>query len=275
MSSYPPPDHVLTALGIEVRRGADRVWGRASVDPALLARSVGGAVGGLRPGVGALVPIVDIVSGTHASRHTDGDWLATSDLWIGEVAPLGVDGGRIEVGTRLLRAGGRSIVVGCDVTQGGRPVATSTAEFTRIRRSASRHTSASAVESDEWRRFGNGPALAEPVDRACHIELLDADAGVARLAHHGYVSNSIETIQGGAAALLADTAAAAMLGPTGRVVDLLFRFLAQTAAGPAETSGTVVRRDTSGVTVTIDVVDASTATLVGWATARVVADRPS
>ncbi|MEZ5378680.1 MAG: hypothetical protein R2733_19420 [Acidimicrobiales bacterium] len=260
MAVYPPSHHIITSLAIDVRRTPTSLDGRCLVD-----------LHPVRPSLGSLVPVVDMVGGSVASRHAAGDWMATSNLWISERAPIAPDGGPIEISNRLLRAGKRLIVVACEVSQGDRPVATSTVEFARIRREASRHDIPAANDDGAWRRFGNGPVLDRPLEEACGIEVVDAGRGIARLPHGPFVSNSIGTIQGGAAALLADVGACAMVGSNARVVDLAFRFLAQTGEGPAETRGEIVRRYGGGAVVRVEVVDAADGALVGWAMVAVEA----
>ncbi len=262
MAAYPPEHHILTSLAIEVRKATGGIEGRCLVDGRFL-----------RPSLGSLVPMVDMIAGSVAARHADGDWMATSNLWISERSPLDPDGGPLGLTNRLLRAGKRLIVVVSEVTQSGRPIASATAEFARIRRDAALHEITPAKDSGDWKRFGSGPLLDQRLDDACGIEIVGAATGVARLAHHSFVSNSIGTIQGGAAALLADAAACAMIGGGARVVDLSFRFLAQTGVGPAETRGEVLRSNDLGATIKLEVVDAADGTLVGWAIAQVEAAR--
>ncbi len=258
MAVYPPEHHLITSLSIDVRKAPAGTEGRCVVDRRLI-----------RPSLGSLVPMVDMIAGSAAAVHAGGDWMATSNLWISERSPLDTDGGSIEVTNRLLRAGKRLIVVACDVFQSGQPLASATVEFARIRREATSHEIPPAADTGEWKRFGDGPRLDRLLDDACGIEIVDAERGVARLAHHAFVSNSIGTIQGGAAALLADAGACAMVGVDARVVDLSFRFLAQTGEGPAETRGKVLRSGDHGAVIEIEVIDAADGTIVGWAIAHV------
>ena len=291
--TYPPPDQILSALGIEVAwLGQGDLAGRALVDPALLGR------GGRPAGVGALVPIVDLVAGARATRTARGDWLATADVWLssrdprrgsagsdpsdrGEPRGAGagpapvaggpeVDGRSLSLTTRLLRAGKRSTVVAVEVSAGGSPLASSSVEFSRIRREATSHDPVGPADPGAWSRLGSGPLLDRPLEEACGFRVVDAAAGVVEVDRAPFVNNSIGTLQGGVVALLADVAAAATVGPDARTVDLQFRFLDQTGDGPARTSAELVRRDAAGSVVRVEVTDASTAGLVGWAVCRVV-----
>jgi len=262
-SVYPPPNQVLSAMGIEVSWLDDETMvARALVDPALLGRD------GRPPGVGALVPIVDLVAGSRAGRHAGGDWIATSDVWLHERAP--VVAGPIELHTRLLRAGKRTMVIALEVDAGGRPAVSATVEFSRIRREASAHETTEARARDGWTRVGSGPLLDRPLVEACGFREVDPAGGVVELGRSPFVANSIGTLQGGVVALLGDVAAAAVVGPGSRTIDLQFRFLAQTGPGPARTHAEVVRREGGVATVRVEVVDASDGTLVGWAVCGVV-----
>lgn len=257
-SVYPPPHQVLSALGIEVAwPDPDTLIGRATVDPLLLGRQ------GRPCGVGALVPIVDLLAGVRATALAEGDWLATSDVWLHERAPL--DGDSIELTSRLLRAGRRTIVSSIEVGSGGRAVLSATVEFTRIRRDASAHRTTEARGVEGWTRIGRGPLLDRPLEEACGFRTVDAEAGCVELANDPFVANSTGTLQGGVVALLADVAAAALVGPDARTVDLEYRFLAPTGDGPARTSAEVMRVDGSHHVVRVEVVDAADGQLVGWA----------
>lgn len=245
-------------MGIEVSwLDDDTMVARAMVEPRLLGRS------GEPPGVGALVPIVDLVAGIRAGRLAGGDWMATSDVWLHERAPVGE--GPIELHTRVLRAGKRTMVVAIELDGGGRAAVSATVEFSRIRREASAHETTETGVAAGWTRLGSGPVLDRPLEEACGFRIVDAGAGVVELARSPFVANSIGTLQGGVVALLGDVAASAAVGPGARTVDLQFRFLAQTGDGPARTNAEIVRRERGLATVRVEVVDAADGTLVGWA----------
>jgi acyl-coenzyme A thioesterase PaaI-like protein len=260
--TYPPPNQVLSVLGIEVTGAADGgSLGRVAVDHSLLGRGDG------PPGVGCLVPIVDLVAGSAAARLTEGDWLVTTDVWLYERNPL--NGGRIEAESRLLRSGKRSTVMAVEVTAAGVPIVSSTISFSRIRRDAANVSADTPRPDGEWIRLGSGPLLDEPLETACRFRRVEPGSGIVEIDRSPFVNNSIGTLQGGVVALLADVAAADLVGPRARTTELQFRFLAQTADGPARTNAEVVRRDGDGVTVNVEVTDSSDGRLVGWATCRV------
>ena len=263
---YPPPDQILSALGIEIAwRDAETLVGRATADVALL-----GTDGG-PPGMGALSPVIDLVAGARASATAEGDWLVTSDMWLHERAPI--DTGPLLIETRLLRSGKRSTVVAVEALNGDRPAVSGTVEFSRIRRDASPHVTSTAAPDQQWVRLGSGALLDRPLSDACDLRILDlpdGSPGVAEVHRSPFVANSIGTLQGGVVVLVADAAASATLGPAARTVDMQFRFLAQTGDGPARATAEVIRRDGPEVTVKVEVVDQGDGALVGWAVCRVV-----
>ncbi len=264
--TYPPEEHVLSALGIEVAwRGDDTLVGRALVDPARLGRD------SQPPGVGALVPIVDLVAGSRAAPSAGNDWMATADVWLHERAPI--ESGPIDLETRLLRAGKRAIVVAIEVLAAGRPAVSSTVEFTRIRRDATSHSTGSADVAGGWLRLGGGPLLDTALEEACGFVVTDPERGLVEIERSPWVANSFGTVQGGVIALLSDVSAAAAVGPGARTVDLQFRFLDRIDAGPARASAEIVRSDHRWFTVRVEVVDASDDKLIGWAVCRVLAAR--
>ncbi|MGI9595649.1 MAG: hypothetical protein ACR2QK_05795 [Acidimicrobiales bacterium] len=260
--TYPPPEQILSALGIEVAwTNEGTLLGRATVDPALLGR------GEEPPGVGALVPVVDLVAGARAARSVEGDWLATADVWLYERAPM--SDRPIELQTRLLRSGKRSTVVAVEVEAGGEPVASSTIEFSRIRREAASLDTRTPDPAGQWTRLGSGPLLEVPLEQACGFRIVDPSTGLVELDRSRFVNNSIGTLQGGAIALLADVSASTMAGPGWRTIDLHFRFLDQTGDGPARATAEIVRVESDSLMINVVIVDTSSDRLVGWATCRV------
>lgn len=263
-TSYPPPGHILSTLGIEFAwRDEVTLEGRVLADAALLSRQDG------RPaGMGPLVPIVDVIAGSCISPHLDGDWMATADVWLHEREPIG--SGPLSLTARVLRAGKRSLIAAVEVASGPTASATATVEFSRIRRDASPHRGNPADATGAWRRMGEGPLLDQPIETACGIRVVDGAAGVVEVDRAPFVANSIGTLQGGVVALLADVAASVVVSPSARTVDLQFRFLAQTGDGPATTSTEIIRTDSDGAVVRVSVIDAADDTLVGWALCRVI-----
>lgn len=223
--------------------------GRTLVGPDLLGRS------GQPCGAGAIVPIVDLVAGMRARASVGEDWLATSDVWLHERAPI--EGGPLEIESRLLRAGRRVVVLSAEVVAGGRPALTASIEFTRIRRDAALSAETPVDRDRGWIRVGGGPLLDRPLEEACGFRIVDGRAGVVELDRSPYVANSTGTLQGGVVALLADVAAAAVVGPGARTVELQYRFLAPTGDGPARTRTEIVRVDGRHRVIRVEVVDAS------------------
>lgn len=264
-NSYPPPGQILSVLGIDlVWDDEDNLRGSSNISPSLLGRN------GQAPGVGALVPMVDIMAGTLSGKAFAPDWQTTTDVWIHEIQPL--TSGPITMDMSMLRLGKRNLVVRSDVFGGGEAVATSTIEFTRINRSASPHSLDSGPQVGEPFRIGSGPTLDRPLHEACRF--ITVAPGVIDLEKSDFVRNSMGTLQGGAATLLAEAAALSVVdvepGSAPRVVDLHYRFLAQTKEGPARATATVLRESAVGATVSIELIDRSAGdNVVGWAVATV------
>ncbi|MEZ5229916.1 MAG: hypothetical protein R2710_25605 [Acidimicrobiales bacterium] len=208
-----------------------------------------------------------------ASRHAAEVRWQPPNLWISERAPIAPDGGPIEISNRLLRAGKRLIVVACEVSQGDRPVATSTVEFARIRREASRHDIPAANDDGAWRRFGNGPVLSRPLEEACGIEVVDAGRGIRSTAARPVrVEQHRHDPRRRSSAARRCRCVCDVVGSNARVVDLAFRFLAQTGERAGRTRGEIVRREECGwAMVRVEVVDAADGALVGWAMVAVEA----
>ncbi|MGH1490418.1 MAG: hotdog domain-containing protein [Acidimicrobiales bacterium] len=262
MPTYPPPNQVLSALGIEVAwTDPETASGRTLVDWTLLGRQPG------PPGVGSLMAVVDLVAGSLAAKSVGGDWLVTSDVWMYERAP--VEGGPIELQARMLRNGKRSTVVAVEVIAAGRASISSTIEFSRIRREATSLDTGRPGKQGEWVRLGSGPLLDVPLEQACGFRIVDAGSGIVEIDRGEFVNNSIGTLQGGVIALLADVSAATLIGPDARTVDLHFRFLDQTGDGPARATAELIRVDDAGATVKVEIIDVSTGRLVAWANCRV------
>ncbi|MCB0993317.1 MAG: hypothetical protein KDB16_20240 [Acidimicrobiales bacterium] len=263
MSEYPPPGHLLSSLGLASYGREDGfVVTESRVDPSLLT-----LVPGTPPGLGVLAPMVDIGSASAARRHLGDEWIVTSDMWVHEMSPIDIGSAeRISIVAWDLRIGKRSLVIGCEVAQGEREIATGTLEFTRIRRDASPFKGRELGTPGAPVPIGSGPLLDVDLGQVLQFEYGADSVGLSR---HAKVANSVGTLQGGAIAMLADAAAVHHMGG-GRVVDLHFRFLGQTGEGPAVGRCRTVRSDSAGATVSVEIVDASAAdALVGWAIVRV------
>jgi acyl-coenzyme A thioesterase PaaI-like protein len=87
------------------------------------------------------------------------------------------------------------------------------------------------------------------------LRVLDAAGGRVELDRTPYVANSIGTINGGAQAVMIETAAEAMR-PGLAASDMQLHFLSQVKAGPAQSRGRVVREAGDHSVVDIDLVDA-------------------
>lgn len=241
--------------------------------------AVAGPDGGVS--LGALATLADVGASNPAMAGCRPDWTATLDLSLhGTGAPL--DDGPVVVDSRLVRVGSKVVVVAVDVYDGhgtedldelradldgvataGRrptPVATGLVTFARIPRTAA--PGMEGYDPASWvgqvRHRPVADLVVGSVAERIGVVVTDAAAGVAELPRTPYVLNSIGTINGGAIAVLAETAAEAM-HPGTRAVDMSIHYLAQVRAGPARTTGTRVRDGVDHHVVRIDVVDAGSA----------------
>lgn len=229
--------------------------------------------------VGMLMTLVDVGASSPALIACRPDWTVTQDLGIHGAGWL--TDGPIVVDNQLVRVGKKVIVVAADIYDGqglddfdqlqaaidkakvsevgGGPVlaAKSLLTFVRIPRTATRGVD--DYDPSGWigqiqHRATRTPAAGTMYERM-GLKLFDAPSGVLELAHTPYVANSIGTINGGAQAVLIEAAAEAMR-PGLVAIDMQLHFLSQLRAGPARTSGAVLRDAADHSVVTIEVVDA-------------------
>jgi acyl-coenzyme A thioesterase PaaI-like protein len=244
---------------------------RAPVSDAL--RSRGGDAS-----VGVLATLFDVGASDPALAACRPDWTATQNLSVHGAGRL--DEGPIVVDSRLVRVGKKVIVVAADVydahgidefqalmsaidrpgttTGGRRPTlaARGLLAFARLPGSA-----AQDQEYDPGQMVGQlrhhppeNPGTGT-LHRRLGLEVIDAPAGRLHLELTPYVANAIGTINGGVQAVMAGAAAEAMC-PGLVAADLQVQYLAQVKAGPARTSGQIVREAGDHSVVTVEIVDA-------------------
>lgn len=280
MAEYPPPQHVLRDLRIEVdHRGASPVV-RAPVVPELL-----GPGGALRAGV--LGVALDVFGGNLAVEAAAPDWALTAQLELHVLR--GVTQGMLAVTGRTLRAGRTNLVaeawIGAEPDGGAAAAASSHAgptaaafgrlTFTRV--------PSRGGEPPRPRRGGLHYHFAESRERlavsfhqAIGLRVLDADAGVVEIALVPYVHNSVGALQGGLVVALADAAAeqagGALLGRQVATTDISVHYLALGREGPIRTRATLLRRDADSALFSIEQRDAGQEERISAvATARVAA----
>ncbi|HEY9315550.1 hypothetical protein [Williamsia sp.] len=233
-------------------------------------RDAGGAAG-----TGVLMTVVDIVASDPALIAASPDWTATQDLSLYAADPI--TRGPIVADAGLVRAGKKVVVIavdvydGCGVTdlrqlvddidrgaQGLTRAGSALVVFARIPRAA-------AVDADMYAPAKTVGTVRErtpiPVDGTVYSRLgmrvIDPGAGVLELDLTPFVVNQIGTIQGGALAVLAESAACAMR-PGMVACDMQIHYLSQVRVGPARASGVVVRDAGDHSVVDVRLVDAGT-----------------
>jgi acyl-coenzyme A thioesterase PaaI-like protein len=228
---YPPVQHMLRDLQLEIWRRGQEVTVRAPAVAGVMSRA--GAVGAAALGVAT-----DVIGGNLALRAVQPDWAVTSTLELHLLRPLARD---FEVTGAPLRAGATQVVLDVEVSDGERdagPAAVGSMTFTRIGRRAN---TMPFVDSTEGRFAFADPdsGLRSPFLEQIGCRVIDAEAGVVELAVHDYVRNSVGALQGGAVVALVDAAAesvaSARLVDGAATLDLQVHFLALGRVGPVRT----------------------------------------
>jgi uncharacterized protein (TIGR00369 family) len=238
LRSYPPAEHILRDLDLEVEVRPDAtasVW--LPVSPHLLASN-----GGVHAGVLAI--LVDIVGGAIATRVLYPDRTATADLQLQLLRPT--IGPEVEARVSVLRKGRTTLVLevllldapGGRLPGEGPPNSWATMTYAVLPR-----TDAPPLMQplpSEAERTTIGPAsLSRPVLEAIGIEMGDPGSARVALPLGAYVSNTFGALQGGVMALLGaaagNSAIEGVLGlPRGAActVDLQVAYLAMGRVGP-------------------------------------------
>lgn len=228
--------------------------------------------------VGTLATLIDIAASDPALAGCRPDWVATQDLSVFGAAQ--VTEGPIVIDCQLVRVGKKVIIVSARVYDGhgledfgalaaaidtpaadrDGPVTLAAAglvTFARLPRTAA--ISAADYDPSSWiGQIRHRPVPVPPrgsVYDRLNLGLVDAATGQLDLARTSYVANSIGTINGGAQAMLIETAAQTMR-PELTATDLQIHYLSQVTAGPARSIGTVIRDAADHSVVNVRLVDA-------------------
>jgi uncharacterized protein (TIGR00369 family) len=264
--SYPTGDHFLGDLGVDTEVTSDTsATARVAVTPHLT-----GADGGLRAGV--VATLVDLVGGFLGVRVLQPDWMATADLTVQVVRP--VTGPMVEARASVLRRGRTTLVIEAFVfnvsDQGsasgdddGAPAAWATLTFAIL--PASGGTPTLQVPTDAPNRWSlSGSGFDGPIADALLISDERGSEGRFSMPRHSYLLNSLGAVQGGAMALLAETAASGALSTAGGmdpsqvvVTDLRLAYLALGRVGPIVSRVTVLdgQDGPAGLSATVELID--------------------
>jgi acyl-coenzyme A thioesterase PaaI-like protein len=228
---YPPAQHMLRDLRLEIWRRGEEVAVRAPAVPEVHNRAGSVAAGGL--GVA-----VDVIGGNLALRAVQPDWSVTSSLALHLLRPLTRD---FEVTGAPLRAGATQVVLDVEVGDGDRsagPCAIASMTFTRIPRRENMIPYREA-DTDRFTFADADSGLSAPFLAQLGCRVIDAESGVVELAVADYVRNSMGALQGGAVVALVDAAAesVASVRMVESVVtqDVQLHFLALGRVGPVRT----------------------------------------
>lgn len=257
--TYPPPDHMLRDLSIEViTTGTDRARIQAPVAPETCSEN------GFMY-VGLLATLVDVLGGVIAIPAVSPDWISTSNLSIHTTRH--VTPGRVLAEGTVLRSGRTSIVIGVEIRAEriglrNKMTPAGVAMITYSRLSGNKNglqlkTRGNPHESERFLMKGTGLHL--PFMDKAGIRILDRAAGRLRLKMHDYVRNSLGSLQGGMTAFLADLAGQ-YVASEGRECpaqtrDLVIHYMAPGIEGPFRTEADVLRMDRHAALTRIHVLD--------------------
>ncbi len=257
--TYPPQDHMLRDLSIEVvATGTDSATIQAPVVPGVCSQK------GFMY-VGLLATLVDVLGGIIAIPAVSPDWISTSNLSIHTTSHE--MSGRVSADGRVLRAGRTSIVIGVEIRteKAGVPHETTPAGFAMITysRLPGNKTKLQMKTTDKPYkavRFSlKGTGLHIPFIDKAGIRILDRAAGQLALKMDDYVRNSLGSLQGGMTAFLADLAgqyaAREATGKSGQTRDLVIHYMSPGVTGPFQTTTEVLRMDHHSALTRIHVVD--------------------
>ncbi len=247
---YPGPRQILRYLRLEHETLEDEsLVVKSPLLPDLL-----DAGGSMR--LGAIAPACDYAAGVLSNRVVHPDWLATQTFELHLTRPIPSS---VAVHCHPLRAGRNSVLAEAIVLdEAGDEVGRSFVTYARLPRRddnpappAPPSTGRVAlVHADEEPRI--------PFDEYLQLHDLDAD-GCLELNHHERIYNSFGSVQGGAMGAILERAGAMaaerIIGGPARSMDLAFHYAAQAREGPFHVDTQVLRHDSSGVFVRVQLVD--------------------
>ena len=252
--TYPPQHHFFRDLQYTLRCVEGREVGGFPAQPHLVAAE------GALP-VGALVTLVDMVSGRTGLRAASPMYPVTSDI---DLRIL--DTGRFEafsVTADTLRCGKRNIVLSADIF----------GEIGEVRTSIGyAHVNFALLPPVEELPLGvlpgareplayslAGSGLVAPLREQIGIREVEVARGIVEIDVAPYVMNPLGVLQGGVFAILAEAAAEGMarsaMGEDQAVRDLSIRYLAAGRTGPIRTAGRFLRSAPDALLIGIDLRD--------------------
>jgi uncharacterized protein (TIGR00369 family) len=256
--AYPPEEHVLRDLRIEVERRLDPSTASAWMTAPPLA-----AGSSATPALGAVAVLVDVLGGGMAARAAAPDWIATADLTLHRLPPGGGEAtGRVEVieaRGRVVRAGRTTVVLGVETLDDDRVSGTATLTFAVLPRRAENLVIDDILDAGRMSFAVPSSGLDVPFHDALGLAIVDPSAGVVSMPVSPYLVNSFGGVQGGIVAAVAEAAgsaaASASLGTPAVAVDLQLTYLELGKVGPVATRTTVIGTGDRHATVRVEIVD--------------------
>lgn len=253
---YPPPGHLIRHLRMDLElTSTEALHGTMPILDDL--RDEGGA---LR--TGALATFVDVAAGIYSHELVRPDWLATTDMKLHLRRPA--VGAEVRAATSTVRAGRRNILSQTVVSDDGGEVARAWVTYARLPRRDDSPPVEGGSRIGRRLLYVEEPDLDTEIDRPnlddyLGIRIIDDELAV-ELDHQPRIHNSFGSLQGGAAAAVAERlamlAAERHFGVPSRVTDLHIQYLGQTRSGPFRAEAEVLRADAGSVTAEVGVFDA-------------------
>ena len=257
--TYPPEEHILRDLALEIET---HDTGRAEVQAPISSHicSQNGVVH-----AGVLATLVDVVGGILAVQAISPDWLSTSNMSL--MTTRDIRSGRVSGQGRIVRCGRTSVVVEVDI-------------YNEVNRSADKLLPAGAAMITYSRLASDGRALVnkskdnihqavqfllgitpllQPLVEKAGIQIINSTRGRLRINMTTYVRNSLNSLQGGIIAFMADLAGSMALttcrGIAWQTRDLTIHYMTPGIIGPFETKTEILRSDSQHALVRIEVLD--------------------
>jgi acyl-coenzyme A thioesterase PaaI-like protein len=212
--------------------------------------------GAVRASVLALM--IDVVAGV-VLDDDPGAWTLTSDMSV-RMRPLRAPDW-VCTRTSILRRGRRSATAMVDIVTGeGEPIATGAIGFAKVSRREGDPPKPPMPPERITTLFDGSSVLARPLREEAGIVVLDALSGAVEMEVTPELRNPAGTLQGAMVALLAEAAAeelaSARFDIPAVVIDLDLRYLAQTGAGPVQTTSRLLG-DGRDAPIQVELVDRS------------------
>ncbi|MCP5024728.1 MAG: hypothetical protein GY929_00445, partial [Actinomycetia bacterium] len=212
-------------------------------------RDAGGAMR-----LGAIAPACDYAAGVLANRIVHPDWLATQTFELHLARPITSS---ITAHCHPLRAGRNSVLAEAVVIdETGDEVGRSFVTYARLPRRDDNPVPPPSTGRVALAHTDEEPRI--PFDEYLQLHELNDEGGL-ELDHHERIYNSFGSIQGGAMAAILERsgalAAERVISGPARSVNLSFHYAAQAREGPFHVDTQVLRHDSSGVLVRVQLVD--------------------